>query len=486
MIFFKQKLKVWRGFNGNIYFEPIQFHHFHNPDQTHLSTAQQTLRKALPLSPDKRARTDGEIILNKSKISNRFNNVQSNQSNLPNINTSTLDNHDDNASNDGEFIFITQQNQQETIEYPRNFTSISSFIQQNQLHTNQKIHQMATPLGNHNFPMTNISEHQFQQQQLVQLLEPTTPKYTSNPLVKSRSNFKKKETIQPNPNASKHKGPSKGLAYKEVREKIIDKLVTTNPLAYYTSNLDETYLEQLSKEEPAHQDVSQAVTPKNDKKRLDYKNMMKKIRKGISKIGSSVNNQQSYENQQQQHQQNKLAKLARSDRTTSAYLAYNNRNRLQTSNNELMLNAIQSTSDFNTVSSNKNKILEVKGDRISIDIILNAQAPFTAMSRHKSNFIIRNKTFSGFDDAQSHNTGSVATTLETYNTHKYNLDKNYLYQNVVKSPENINRASSLVVKSSFSSYSLIGLTGKRINPTPDFDHSNNNSSAFGTINSKIY
>jgi hypothetical protein len=336
--------------------------------------------------------------------------------------------------------------------------------------------------------MANISEHQFQQHQLVQLLEPTTPKYTSNPLVKSRSNFKKKETIQPNPNASKHKGPSKGLAYKEVREKIIDKLVTTNPLAYYTSNLDETYLEQLSKEETLHQDFSQVVTPKNDKKRLDYKNMMKKIRKGISKIGSSVNNQQSYEHQQQQHQQNKhsLAKLARSDRTTSAYLAYNNRNRLQTANNELMLNAIQSTSDFNTVSSNKNKILGVKGDRISIDIILNAQAPFTTMSRHKSNFIIRNKTFSGLDDAQSHNTGSVAATLETYNTHRYNLDKNYLYQNVIKSPENINRASSLGIKSSFSSYSLVGLTGKRINPTPDFDHSNNNSSAFGTINSKMY
>ena len=342
---------------------------------------------------------------------------------------------------------------------------------------------MTTPFGNHTIPMTNISE-----QQLVPL-EPQTPKYTSsNPFVKSRGNIKKKEIIQPNPSASKHRGPSKGLAYKEVKEKIMDKLVPINPLAYYTSNLDETYLEQLSKEEIAHQDFSQVVTPKNDKKRLDYKNMMRKIHKGIAKIGPSVNNQHSYEHQQQKHQQNKNSpvKLARPDRTTSAYLAHHNRNRLQTANNELMLNTIQSTSDFNTVSDNKNKILEVKGDRISIDIILNAQTPFATMSRHKSNYLIRNKTFSGLDDMQSHNTGSVATTLDTSNTHRYTLDKNYLYQNNIKSPENNNRSSSLGIKSSFSSYSLVGLTGKRINPTPDFDNSNNNSLAFGTINSKIF
>ena len=335
---------------------------------------------------------------------------------------------------------------------------------------------MTTPFGNHTIPITHISEQNYYQQQLVPI-EPVTPKYASNPLVKSRSN-KKREVIQPNP--SKYKGPTKGLAYKEVKEKIIDKLAPINPLAFYTSNLDETYLEQLSKEEP--QDFNQVMTPKNDKKRLDYKNMMKKIRKGITKTSSSVNNQQSYEHQQQQHQQNKnnqsQFKLSRSDRTTSAYMAYNNRHRLQTANNELMLNTIHSISDFNTVSMNRNKILEVKGDKISIDIILNEPTTLASLSRHKTSLIIRNKTLLDFGGSQ--NTISGATTLDTYNTQVYNLDRNYYRNTRLKSPEN---GSRLGLKSSFSSYSV---TGKRINPTPDFDNSNNNSLAFANVNQKIF
>ena len=448
--------------------------------QPELPITQQTQHRQLAITGEKRSRTDGEIIINKSKLSNRYNNIQSNQSNftnLPNINTSVLDNHDDEISNEDEFIFITQQNQlPQHLDYHRNLTSISSFIQQNQIHSSQKLHHqsvMTTPTGtnHHMLAMSHISEHHYPQM----TVEPETSKYLQNLLTKSRGgNSKKpKEVIQPNPTATsfKYKGPVKGLAYKDVKERIIDKVAPINSLSYFTSNLDDAYLEQLNKEDITSYDLGRLSTnARTEKKRLDYKNMLKKIRKGITKTSTGMKSQQSLEH----HNQNQApVKLARSERTTSAYIAFNNRNRLQ--QNDLMLNTINSSSDFNAVSiekkiSKRNKVLQVKGDKISVDVIITEPPTFTSLVRHKSNLSNKN----GLNDSHTSKHVSVVTTFETHNTFKYNLDKNYLRNTHLKSPD-----SSLAPKSSFSSYSILGLAGKRINPTPDYENTSQ-------INNMIY
>ncbi len=483
--------KVWRGFNGNIYFEPIQYHHLQTVEtsQQELPITQNSQRQ-LAITDNKklsRAKTEGEILNNKLKhhqLSSRFSNTANlTTRNLPHVNI------DDNLSNDEEFVFITQQ--PDTIEYPRNFTSISSFIQQNQIHSQQSV--MTTPFGNHHQPMSNISEHQHQQQQLT--VQPGSPKFSSNFLVKSRTtihqnitkNSTKKEpiVIQPNPTAAslKSKGPLKGLAYKEVKQRIIDKLAPIYPLSYYTSNFDENFLDQLNKEEPVQYDTSQQ-TLKQDKKRLDYKNMLKKIRKGITSNtnSTSITSTQPQQQQQQQHptEQIPTVKLARNDRTTSAYIS-GARNRIQP-NSDLMLNSITSTSDPNglgvSIEENfgkkKNKILQVKGDRISIDLFINESTFNTPLTRHKSSIILGSarSTTRGV-----HGSDEATTSVDTYNS----------LRNVRL--KNNTRLKSASLKSLTSSCSIFGLHGKRINPTPEFDNNfnlfdNNSSTIPFLLNSK--
>lgn len=486
--------------------------------------------------------------------------------------------------NDEELIFLTQQNPNiiDQIDYHKNLASSSSLVLQ-QLTAEQQDkdglieeyqEELITPWSRDNM-ITNQLNTTFVQNETL-----NSPKFSVKYVRVQNEN--KKPAILPNPAAlaSKNKGPVKGLAYKEVKQRITDKTIN-NSLAYLSSDLEEAYLEQLnriSQDDMIQYDINPTMT-KFDKKRLDYKNMMKKIRKGITKTSTSSLNSNSaaqqllpsYPPQVQQHHHHQPVtippKLSKSQRTTSAYIMYNhrgNRSNLNEASSNLILNSANNknnnnsnnisgnnnnnnkndnsntnNNEFNqTVSSDanftlqninngiinnttttsnnnnnnyinisninnqinngdKNNFLHVKGDKIMIEYLAN-ETPFTPLKRHRTvilegkNNIIYHK---GNNNSNSNSANATVNSNKriTRNNNERIINPNTLSNLFSSNSHNyrMKSATSVGLKSYSSSYSVVGLTGKRINPTPDLENytnnnNNNNYHSNSNINNNNY
>jgi len=367
-----EPLKVWRGFNGNIYFEPIQFQRVASTDK--IARQEQTNHVLAriednpiphnPAAPIRKAATSlkesdsrkkhHDYKYNRSKTdfninSKSFAAISStfvHQQAINNSNQRTESTLTDNGDPE-ELIFITQH----PIDSHREFEPVRHENTFN--HSEYNLPKTAMNDENNNKPTrtkTNVINQM--------LVKGDTSNNKLMPVfTHSRS---KKAPIQPNTNAvSKGKLPLKGLAYKEAKSRILD-AAGGNANSFTATEIDDGYLEHLNKlsqiinegdnQRPHYNNINDSAM-RSDKKRVDYKEMMRKIRKGVT-LNATIK-----PGKQNGGPQLPPARLIpRSERTTSAYMNYSHKRSLKDGQSEFMTDSMSVTnrSDNNWYKASQN------------------------------------------------------------------------------------------------------------------------------------